>query len=57
MLPFTDDSLCDKLVASIEKVLEDNTTLESLGTLLTNNDSDLEILRILAEVKTRYESG
>ena len=53
MLPFTDEWLHAKLVSAIEKVLEDNTTLESLGTLFANNDSDLEILRILAEVKTR----
>lgn len=53
MLPLTDKALHEKLVRAIGKVLEDSTTLESLGTLFTNNDSDLEILRILAEVKTR----
>jgi hypothetical protein len=53
VLPFADESLHKKFTSAIGKVLEDNTTLESLGTLFTNNDSDLEILRILAEVKTR----
>ncbi|XP_028400510.1 probable E3 ubiquitin-protein ligase HECTD4 [Dendronephthya gigantea] len=53
VLPFNDELLHDKLITAIGKVLENNTTLESLGTLFANNDSDLEILRILAEVKTR----
>lgn len=48
-----DEALHSKLVSAANKMLEDDRSLESLRSVFANNDSNLEVLRISAEIKTR----